>query len=94
MLLNLHILSPLKDLFTGEVLSVSSRNSAGPFDVLQDHANFITIIDGAPIFVRLSNGTKQEFKFPVAVLHCQNNQVKIFVDLAAAETALVPALQH
>ena len=85
-MINLRILSPLEDIFSGEVRSISSVNSAGPFDILPQHANFITITNqDKPIILNLPNGEKKEFKFSPAVIHCHNDKVEIYTDLASAD---------
>lgn len=51
--LNVKILSPTQTIFEGEVLSVSSVNSTGKFDILPYHANFITLISKNPVILRI-----------------------------------------
>lgn len=51
--LNVKILSPTQTIFEGEALSVSSVNSAGKFDILPYHANFITLVQKSPVVLRL-----------------------------------------
>lgn len=51
--LNVKILSPTQTIFEGEAYSVSSTNSAGKFDILPFHANFITLVQKQPIFLRV-----------------------------------------
>lgn len=86
--LSLHILSPLEDIFNGEVVSLSSRNSAGNFDILPEHANFITLIDKDPIIVRMPGGEKKVFEFPQAVLRCHDGKIEVFTDFSQAEMLL------
>ena len=69
-----------KVLWLGTASSVSSKNSQGKFDILPDHANFITIIESTPISIRGHKETK-EFKFKNALLYNQDNKVKIFADV-------------
>ncbi|MBI3887672.1 hypothetical protein HY310_01220 [Candidatus Microgenomates bacterium] len=86
--LSVHIVSPVDDIFVGEATSVSSKNSAGVFDILPEHANFITLIDENPIIVRLPSGEKKEFTLPKSVLRCWKNHIEIFADLSKAELLL------
>lgn len=80
--LNVRIVSPKKDLFQSQALSVSSQNSAGKFDILLQHANFITVIQGAPILIRTTNGQIVTFNFPLAIIHTQKDQVTIYTEFA------------
>lgn len=89
--LNLRIISPVEDVFSGEVVSLSSRNSAGNFDILSQHANFITLINDSQITIRLPDKTTKTFQFPTAVLRCKDNRVEIFTDLSKADLLLPDA---
>lgn len=51
--LNVKIISPTQTIFEGEAFSVSSANSAGSFDILPYHANFITMVQKTPIVLRV-----------------------------------------
>jgi F0F1-type ATP synthase epsilon subunit len=86
--LKLRIISPIEDVFDGEILYLSSRNSSGNFDVLPEHANFITLITDVPITVVKPTGEKQTFRFPLAVLRCVDDKIEIFTDIAKAEMLL------
>lgn len=85
----LRILSPLEDIYkSNEVLSLSSCNSAGNFDVLPQHANFITLVDNQPITVKLTSGEKKVFNFPLAVIHARQDTIDIYTDLGLVEKIL------
>lgn len=75
--LNVTVISPQDILFQGPALSVSSKNSAGNFDLLPEHANMITFIDNQEIVIRLDK-KKISFKFPMAIIFVADNQVKIY----------------
>ncbi|OGG07722.1 hypothetical protein A2872_02040 [Candidatus Gottesmanbacteria bacterium RIFCSPHIGHO2_01_FULL_42_12] len=79
--LTVTIKSPDKDIFKGEAESISSENSSGKFDVLKDHANFITVIENKPIIIRMANKEKQTFTFPLAIMSTTNNQVNIYTNI-------------
>ncbi|MCL4398036.1 hypothetical protein M1403_03380 [Patescibacteria group bacterium] len=86
--LSLHIFSPLEDIFTGDIASLSSKNSSGPFDILPQHANFVTLINKDPITARLPDGSKKVFEFPQAVLRCHEGKIEVFTDFSQAEMLL------
>lgn len=73
------ISSPEKQIWEGKAVSISSVNSAGSFDILPFHANFITIIENQPITIETEIG-KQEFKFTRAILHVSKNIVHIYTE--------------
>ena len=68
-----------KESFTGKVKAVSSRNRLGNFDILFDHANFISLI-----FNNLTihaPDKKINYQFARGVLEVSENKVKIFLGL-------------
>ncbi len=76
--LHVRILSPQELILDIEASSVSSKNSQGVFDILPEHANFITLIENYPIIVRIKGQKPQSFKFPLAIIFNSNNQVNIY----------------
>jgi F0F1-type ATP synthase epsilon subunit len=78
--LQVKIKSPEKILWEGEALSVSSKNIDGPFDILPMHANFISLVEGAPIRINTRSGLK-EFTYERAVIYCHVNNVFIYTNL-------------
>lgn len=87
-LLQVKIISPKETLFEELVSSVSSTNSVGNFDILPQHANFITVVEKTPIIVRKPDKQVVTFNFPLAVIYAANNKVNIYTDI---ELSLVPA---
>lgn len=80
--LNVRIISPKEDLFNGTALSVSSVNSSGKFDILPQHANFITLVQNSPIVIKTAEGKDISYNFPLAIIHTTNNEVHIYTDLS------------
>ncbi|OGG12286.1 hypothetical protein A3J20_02600 [Candidatus Gottesmanbacteria bacterium RIFCSPLOWO2_02_FULL_42_29] len=76
-LLTVEISSPDKQIWHGTAESVSSENSAGVFDILPFHANFITIIEDKPIKIKTLDKT-EEFKFANSILYVSLNKVLIY----------------
>lgn len=79
--LHIKIVTPSQTLFEGQAESISSKNSSGKFDILPEHANFITVIENEPIIIRQKPNSEQKFTFPLAILYNNRNQVKIYTDL-------------
>ncbi|MFP4539355.1 MAG: F0F1 ATP synthase subunit epsilon [Candidatus Paceibacterota bacterium] len=75
--LNVRIISLGEVLWEGSAKAISAENTTGFFDILPQHANFITILKDSPITVHTDN-KKEEFSFPRSVLYAENNQVKIY----------------
>lgn len=83
--LTVTVLSPQSVLYNGTAYSVSSKNSAGNFDLLPGHANFITIIENQSITIRTAKNQKIDFKFPLAIIYTTSNTVKIYAQLPTPE---------
>jgi len=75
----LKIISPQSVLYEGQAFAVSSTNSMGPFDILAEHADFITIIENQTIIVRKPNKEKLTFTNPLSIIYTQNNHCTIYV---------------
>ena len=74
------IISPREIIFEGEAWAVSSKNSAGSFDILPYHANFISLVENQSIYVRKIDKQVLQFKFPFAIIYHTNNYVNIYTD--------------
>jgi F0F1-type ATP synthase epsilon subunit len=66
--------------FEGEAESVSSENQLGKFDVLPQHANFISLIFNEVIIVTPKK-EKIVYHFEKGVLTVRKNEVRIFLGL-------------
>jgi len=64
-------------LYQGEAKTVSGKNEKGPFDVLPEHANFLTLISDE-VVIRLSGDTKS-FKLTRGMLSVVDDQVTILL---------------
>lgn len=78
--LHVRIISPQQLILDTEARSVSSKNSQGNFDILPQHANFITLTENSPIIVRpaVAGQKPQTFKFPLAIIVTRENKVNIY----------------
>ncbi len=81
MMLRVRIVTPKQVIFQDEAYSVSSINSDGKFDILPQHANFITIIENNDIKILDSNKKQFNFRFPLAIIYTTNNSVNIYTDI-------------
>lgn len=72
--------TPDQTLFSGEALSLSSYNLLGPFDVLPQHSNFITLIKDK-IEIRTLRKQKLEFKAQTGVIKNRGNKVQVFLGI-------------
>lgn len=78
------IRSPEKLIFQGKAASVSSFNTVGPFDILPEHENFISLVK-TKIIIHKDNINKQEFPIESGILKVKDNQVFIFLGVETLE---------
>ncbi len=81
-MLSVRIITPKAVVYEGQALSVSSTNSAGKFDILPEHANFITIVEHSPITIRMEKKRRLTFNFPIAIISNVKNRVNIYTDMS------------
>lgn len=78
--LTVKVLSASQVMFDGQAWSVASSNALGPFSIIPGHAGFIALIDDA-LEISRNEHDKKKIEIPIkkAVLHCQNNNVRVLV---------------
>lgn len=72
--------SPFKVYFEGEAENLSAENNTGPFDILPEHHNFITLLNACELIIR----TKEEerrIKIARGIMHVKDNYVNVFLDV-------------
>lgn len=77
-ILYVQVSSPEKTLFDGEASSLSSFNDQGPFDILPQHENFISVIHQS-VVVFDPQQKPQEFLLRNGVLRVSVNRVDVFI---------------
>ena len=77
---NLIVLSRDGIVFEDSVSSISSYNATGRFDVLAQHANFISLIN-KEIIVRDKNQKETKFEITNALIKVIQNNVKIYLGI-------------
>ncbi|OGE25581.1 hypothetical protein A3C26_03475 [Candidatus Daviesbacteria bacterium RIFCSPHIGHO2_02_FULL_39_12] len=76
--LHVRIISPQSLLLDTQAESISSRNLQGNFDILPQHANFLTVVEKQPIIVRVKNQKPLRFDLPLAIIFATENKVNIY----------------
>ena len=79
-LLSVKISTPTEVVWEGSARSISGENVAGPFDILPDHAGFVTMIKNKIITVKCADRDRQ-YSFTRALMHVKSNKVRIFGDV-------------
>ncbi len=73
------VMSPQAVVWEGAVVSLTSANSEGVFDLLPDHARFMTLLEKTPVTLVLGDGTEKVIAIEKAVLFFQDNTAKIYI---------------
>ncbi len=73
----LKVRNPDDIVFEGEVEAISSLNKVGKFDILDTHANFISLIQESLLFTRA--GKTEEIKVNNGVLKVKENKVFVYL---------------
>ncbi len=79
-LIKVTILNREELIFSGKVVSISSINEKGEFDILGSHQNFISLIK-EKVVMRYDDGTGTQYPIDKGILHVLNNEVKVFLGI-------------
>ena len=66
--------------FEGELAAVSSFNQVGPFDVLPEHSNFVTMI-AKKLTLHRADGKDEEINVDKGVMMVEKNRVTVFIGI-------------
>ncbi|MCB0576647.1 MAG: ATP synthase F1 subunit epsilon [Saprospiraceae bacterium] len=77
--MNLTILSPEKEIFSGDVKSVKVPGSAGQFEMLDNHAPIVASLAKGEIRVLTDKGEKVVFNVEGGFVEMLNNEVSLLV---------------
>lgn len=76
------ISNPDEVVWKGEAISVSAENSAGKFDILSEHANFVTFVKAnSKILIRVLDKSPLVFSYKDAVIAVKSGKVDIYSGL-------------
>jgi F-type H+-transporting ATPase subunit epsilon len=76
----LEIITPGKQVFTGEVSSVIFPGTSGEFEVQNNHAPIISTLKSGEIRVITSDNNTENFDINGGVIEMQNNKIIVLAD--------------
>jgi F0F1-type ATP synthase epsilon subunit len=79
--MNVKIYAPFKTYFNGKALSLTAVNQTGPFDILPQHKNFMSLLLPCDIIVRIPEKPPFTLKVNRAVMHVKSDQTTVFLDV-------------
>lgn len=78
--MHIKLYSPFQVYFNDDAYSISGENETGPFDILPQHHNFMTLLGQGELLIRAPQG-EQRFRISRAVMHVKADQVTVFLDV-------------
>ncbi len=77
--MNLVILSPDKEIFSGEVKSVQAPGINGGFQLLENHAAIVSALGKGTVSIETASGEKRSFGVDGGFVEMLNNEVALLV---------------
>lgn len=74
------VYSPFKVYFDEDAQSISAVNDTGPFDILPQHHNFMTLLNPCDLAIR-ANDQIRKIRISRGVMHVKADQVIVFLDV-------------
>jgi len=82
--IRLKVIDREEEIFDEDVAAISSTNAKGPFDILPQHANFITLIRDY-IRVHRHDADPQLIKVDNGVLRYRNGTAEVYIGVLSPE---------
>ncbi len=82
--MHLDIITPDQRVFQGEAVSVTFPGLDGSFEVLNNHAPLIGVLQAGPIVVRPATGAATTFRVDGGVVEVLNNNVVVLAEALLA----------
>lgn len=80
---HLKVYAPFKVYYEGVVASISAENGTGPFDILANHHNFLTLLSPCELTIRDTPEDKEPEKIKITrgIMQVKANDVVVFLDV-------------
>ena len=78
--MHVKVYAPFKVYYDGMAESISAANTTGPFDILPQHHNFMTLLSPCEIIVR-NDGNEEKVSINRGIMHVKADEVVVFLDV-------------
>ncbi len=78
--MHVKVYAPFKVYFDGDAQSISAVNATGPFDILGQHHNFMTLLSAGDIIVR-TESNEEKISITRGIMHVKANDIVVFLDV-------------
>lgn len=75
------VYSPFRTYYDDVAVSLSAINKTGPFDILPQHHNFISLLDSCDVVIARPGGDTQRIKIAGGILHVRSNRATVMLDV-------------
>ncbi len=75
------VYSPFRTYYDDVARSLSAVSRTGPFDILPQHHNFISLLEPCEVRIVTINGDKRSIKIAGGILHVHANRATIMLDV-------------
>jgi len=77
--MNISVLSPDKELFSGDITSVKVPGISGQFEILNNHAAIVSSLGVGQVRIIKSSGERMTFKIEKGFIEVLRNEVSLLV---------------
>ena len=80
---HLKVYAPFKVYYEDVVASITAENGTGPFDILANHHNFLTLLSPCELVIRDNPDDKEPEKIKITrgIMQVKSNDVVVFLDV-------------
>ena len=78
--LNVKVASPYHVYFDEPAYSISGVNKTGPFDILEGHHNFITLLEPCELVIEIPSGERR-IRINGGMMHVKADMATVFLDI-------------
>ncbi|HNY58155.1 MAG: ATP synthase F1 subunit epsilon [Bacteroidales bacterium] len=78
--MKIEIITPDKNIYSGEIRSVRVPGRKGSFQVLKDHAPIISTLDAGKVIIADDQGTEVRFEITGGVIEVKRNRIILLAD--------------
>lgn len=79
-MISVKVYSPFKTYYNESAYSITALNQTGPFDVLPEHHNFISLLSPCELKIDRPGGLVR-IKISRGIMHVRANHVAVFLDV-------------
>jgi F-type H+-transporting ATPase subunit epsilon len=76
----IEIITPDRNIYSGEIRAVRVPGRKGSFQVLKDHAPIISTLDAGPVIIADDQGTEVRFEITGGVIEVKRNRIILLAD--------------